>query len=319
MLPWTRIKYVLTRTVITAAIIFMLATAAFFAVRLAPGDPARNVAGISATPDEVEAQRHALGLDRPVQQQYVDYIKGMARFDFGNSYRTGDPVATTVAAKVLRTATLAVGAAMTILITGLGSGVAMAALTWRGGRRRIEAVYSGVTGVIGAVPDYVSGALLIIVFALWLDVLPAGGSTGAKALVLPLVALSLRPFSVLTRIARVETLAVLNQDYIRTARSKGIPPLNLYMVHVLPNVMAPTLTVVGLVLASLLGGVVVIEGLFARSGLGTTLVDALLANDYPMVQAIIVLFGVTVVVINLAVEMLVAVVDPRSATTSLAS
>ena len=137
MLPWTRIRYVLTRTVITAAIVFMLATAAFFAVRLAPGDPARNVAGIAATQEEVEAHRHALGLDRPVREQYVDYITGMVRLDFGSSYRTGDPVATTVAAKVLRTATLAVGAALTVLIAGLGLGVAMAALTWRGRRRRI--------------------------------------------------------------------------------------------------------------------------------------------------------------------------------------
>ena len=183
-------------------------------------------------------------------------------------------------------------------------------------RRRLDLAFGSVTSVFGSFPEFLTGTFVAIVFAVWLQLLPIAGSSGPKALILPVLALCLRPTAVLARIVRAETLNVLAQDYMRTARSKLLPTWAIYLRHALPNICASTLAVSGLIFAGLLGGAVVIENVFARVGLGSELVQAILARDYPVMQGIILTLGLGVVLVNALIDLGVALIDKRSLTDS---
>jgi peptide/nickel transport system permease protein len=189
-----------------------------------------------------------------------------------------------------------------------------AALTYQGRRRRFEVIFMAATGALGALPTFLAATLLAGVFAVWLRWLPVAGSGTWQQLVLPVLAISLAPTLLLARIIRLETLNVLAQDYIRTARSKRLPSLHLYAFHVLPNVLTAALTVAGLLFANLVGGTVLAENVFARVGLGTSLVQAVIAKDYPVVQGIVLVLGCTVVLVNLVVDVVLGLIDPRTLT-----
>jgi len=171
---------------------------------------------------------------------------------------------------------------------------------------------AGVTSVGGALPEFLASTFLAFVFAIWLRWLPVAGADERAAIVLPALAISLRPISVLSRIVRVETLNVLAQDYMRTARSKRLPPRLLYLRHALPNVLTAALTIGGLLFTGLLGGAVIVENVFAWPGLGTAVVQAVLNRDYPVIQGVILMLGMAVVLVNTLVDILLGVVDPRS-------
>jgi peptide/nickel transport system permease protein len=168
--------------------------------------------------------------------------------------------------------------------------------------------------VIGALPEYLAGTFLAFVFAVWLRLLPVAGDAGWSSLVLPALAIALRPSAVLARIVRVETLNVLAQDYMRTARSKRLPVRLIYLRHTLPNVTTAALSIGGLLFAGLIGGAVVVENVFARPGLGTALVSAVMNRDYPVIQGLILMIGVAVAFVNLMVDVLQGILDPRSLT-----
>jgi peptide/nickel transport system permease protein len=188
----------------------------------------------------------------------------------------------------------------------------MAVLT-RGGRgRRTELAFTSTSVVLAAVPEFLLGVALVYVFGVQLGWLPVAGRTGPDSYLLPVISLAVGPAAVLARIMRVELLSVLGADFIRTARAKRLPARLIYARHALPNAVTATLTLAGLLLSSLVAGTVLVENVFAWPGLGSTIVSSILAKDYPVVQGIVLVYGLGVLLVNLAVDVLLALLDPRS-------
>jgi peptide/nickel transport system permease protein len=209
---------------------------------------------------------------------------------------------------------MAVAALVIVLLVSVPLGMLMAGLTRNGRRKRLEIAFMGTTSGLGNVPDYVTGTVLIFVFAVQLAVLPPAGASGLDTLVLPALAVSLAPVAIVSRMVRLETLNVLAQDYMRTAASKRLPPRLVLFRHALPNVLTAALTLSGIVFTAVIGGVIVIENIFNRPGLGSALVQAVLIHDYPVVQGITLTLGVIVIVVSTVVDVLLAALDPRSLT-----
>jgi peptide/nickel transport system permease protein len=191
----------------------------------------------------------------------------------------------------------------------------MGALTRDGRHPKLELAFMSVTTTLAAIPDYLSGTILAFIFAVQLQWLPVSGAGSFETLILPALAVAASPTMSLARIVRVETLGVLSQDYIRTARSQRLPVPTIYVGHVLPNVLTYALTGGGLIFANIIGGALIVETVFARPGLGSSLVDGVINNNYPVVQGITLLLCVLVVAVNTFIDILIAVVDPRSLTT----
>jgi peptide/nickel transport system permease protein len=192
-------------------------------------------------------------------------------------------------------------------------GMVAAVLTRDGRRRGTELAFTSLTGLLATVPEFLYGVGLVVVFAVKLRLLPVAGQNGPRSYLLPVAALSIGSIAALARIVRAETLAVLGEDYIRVARSKQLPARLLYLRHVLPNMLTGSLTLGGLLLAGLVGGTVLVENVFAWPGLGTIAVSSVVQQDYPVAQAVILLLGATVLVINAAVDLMLGLLDPRSA------
>ncbi len=295
-----------------AAVLAALVVATFLLLHLMPGDPARRVAGVEATQADIAALREEFGLDLPLWQQFARYAGQLARGDLGRSFVTREPVTRIIAARLPNTLHLAGTALALMLIIALPLGLATAAATWGDRNRPIDLGFTVLASVMGALPGFLVATFLVFVFAIWLRLLPVAGAGRWDSVILPALAVGLRPMAELARITRVETLGVLAQDYVRTGRAKRLGPIRLYGLHVLPNVMTAVLTVSGMVFANLIGGAVVVENIFAWPGLGTTLVQSILTRDYPVIQGIVLLLGCAVVVINLGVDLALVVVDPRA-------
>jgi peptide/nickel transport system permease protein len=308
--PGTR--FLIRRLASLGIVVASLLVASFLIVHLIPGDPARTIAGIDASQEEVERVRRALGLDQPVLVQFVRYARNAGRLDFGRSFVTDEPVTKVIADRLPKTAQLALVALLLVMTLSIPLGMIVGALTREGRHPRAEVAFAAVTSVGGALPEFLASTFLAFLFAVWLRWLPVAGADERAAIVLPALAISLRPVSVLSRIVRVETLNVLAQDYIRTARSKRLPPGLLYLRHTLPNVLTAALTIGGLLFTGLLGGAVIVENVFAWPGLGTAVVQAVLNRDYPVVQGVILMLGIAVVLVNTLVDILLGIVDPRS-------
>jgi peptide/nickel transport system permease protein len=294
-----------------ASVLAALLLACFLLLHLVPGDPAQRVAGLDATPEDVANVRHALRLDRSLVVQFVDYAASVAHLEFGKSFVTNEPVARVIADRLPKTLELALAAILLVMGISLPFGMLAAAFTRENRNRGFELAFTAVTSTMSALPNFLSATFLAFFFAVWLRWLPVAGASQWSAVILPATAVGLRPLAELTRIVRVETLNVLAQDYLRTARGKRLPGRLIYLRHVLPNVLTSTLTIGGLVFAGLVGGTVVVENVFAWPGLGTALVQAILARDYPVVQGITLLLGFAVVLVNTAVDTTLNLVDPR--------
>jgi len=294
--------------IVLAALLF----ASFLIVRLIPGDPARTIAGLDASQEDVQRIRVALGLDKPLLVQFATYARRAVRLDFGHSFVTNEPVTTLIGDRLPKTVQLAAVALLLVMVLSVPLGMAAGAFTREGRHRRAEVMFAAVTSAGGALPEFLASTFLAFVFAVWLRWLPVAGSDERLAIVLPAVAISLRPIAVLARIVRVETLNVLAQDYIRTARSKRLPARLLYLRHTLPNVLTAALTIGGLLFTGLLGGAVIVENVFAWPGLGTAVVQGVLSRDYPVIQGVILMLGIAVVLVNTLVDVLLGLVDPRS-------
>ncbi|MBB2910567.1 peptide/nickel transport system permease protein [Streptosporangium becharense] len=308
--PWLR--FALRRTAAFAVSLAALVTITFLITQLVPGDPVRASLGPTAPASLVQERRAALHLDEPVLQQYRYYVEGLVRGDFGRSFTSGQPVAEVIADRFPMTLRLALVAFVVTLLVAVPLGMAIAVLT-RGGRRPgIEKSFSLTTGFVVSVPEYLMATALVALFAVTLDWLPVTGSSDWTAYVLPLVAISAVPIAVLARITRVETLKVLDQEYMRVARSKRLPRRLLYVRHALPNTLTATLTVGGMLLAGLVAGTVIVENIFSWPGLGTAIVEAIPQKNYPLVQAVALLLGTIVLLVNFVVDMLLARLDPRS-------
>ena len=306
--------FIARRFVGLVVITFVLVFLSFMLVRWIPGDPALVVAGPDANEAQLALIRRSLGLDRPPLEQFMTYVANLAHGDLGSSFFSREPVARIISQRVWTSVQLAAASLALVLLVAIPGGMLAAHLTRDGRHRRAEVGFTAVTSVVGSLPEYLAATFLAFVFAVWLRLLPVAGTEGWQSLVLPTLAISARPVAILTRIVRVETLNVLTQDYIRTARSKRLPERLIYLRHTLPNVVTAALTIGGVLFAAIVGGAVIIENVFARAGLGTALVNAVLSRDYPVIQGVILVLGVTVVVANTIVDILLGVLDPRSLT-----
>jgi peptide/nickel transport system permease protein len=290
----------------------VLVTAAFGMIHLIPGDPVRAALGPTATQELVEARRAALGLDQPLWQQYLDYLRGLFTGDLGVSMNSGMPVSDILGDRLPATVELAVlGFALAVLVS-VPLGLLFAVLT-RGGRRRpLELGFTSSSVVLAAIPEFLLAVALVWIFSVNLGWAPVAGRDGPASYVLPVVALALAPAAILARIVRVETLTVLRADYVRTARAKRLPSRTVYFRHALPNSLTAAITLGGLLLGALVAGTVLVENVFAWPGLGSTIVSSILAKDYPVVQGVVLVYGVGVLVVNLVVDVALALLDPRS-------
>jgi peptide/nickel transport system permease protein len=292
--------------------LWVLITAAFLMIHLVPGDPVRAALGLTAPADLVRARRAALGLDDPLLTQYWHYLRGVFSGDLGTSMASGLPVSNVISDRLPATVQLALLAFLIVIVISVPVGVVMAVLT-RGGRRRGgELAFTTTSVVLAAIPEFLLAVALVYVFAVTLHWLPVAGRSTPSSYVLPVAALAVAPAAVLARIVRVELLSVLGNDYVRTARAKRLPARLVYVRHALPNALTATLTLGGLLLTALVAGTVLVENVFAWPGLGSTIVQSILQRDYPMVQGIVLVYGVGVLLVNLGVDVLLALLDPRS-------
>jgi peptide/nickel transport system permease protein len=309
------LPYIGRRLIATIPVLAVVAVVVFMLLRLTTGDPAAIIAGDNATSQDVAAIRTRLGLDRPLVEQFAIWLGRLARGDFGESFFFKKPVSELIAERVEPTLALAVSTIVLTILLAVPLG--MLAAWWRD--RWLDRVVMGFSVLGFSVPVFVIGYLLIYFFAIELAWLPVQGYQRvreglggfAERLILPSVTLAVVFVALIARITRASVLEVLNADYVRTARAKGLGELPVMVRHVLRNAAVPIVTIIGVGIATLIGGVVVTESVYSIPGLGRLTVDAVLARDYPTVQAVILIFSVVYVLINLLVDLSYTLLDPR--------
>jgi peptide/nickel transport system permease protein len=300
------LRNVLKRLATALFVLLCTATVSFFLVRLS-GDPVKILLPPDATAAQESALRSSLGLDRPLLTQYLDFLWGLPRLDFGNSLVYGQPVSHILAERLPATIELATAALVVTLVIAIPAGIFAA---MRRGRGSDHAVMTGV--LLGqSTPAFWVGILLILVFAVGLHALPASGYGSFANLVLPAVTLSVYSVAVVARLLRSSLIDVLSSDHIRTARAKGFGPLKVVLTHGLRNASLPVVTVVGLEVGGLLGGAILTERVFSWPGVGQLTIEAISNRDFPLVQATILFFAATFVVVNLIVDLSYSFLDPR--------
>lgn len=307
-----RARYILWRIGILVLSLWILVTGTFLLIRLIPGDPVRAMLGPHVAPELVEAKRHELGLDQPVLTQYWHFLQGLATGDLGDSMTLRTPVFEVLMSRLPVTLLLATASIIVILTTSIVLGFLVAVRTYHHPGSRFETAFIGGTSLIHTIPEFVMGVLLVYIFSVTLHWLPVAGLSSNLGYVLPIVALSLGHLAGFSRIVRVEALRVLAEDYVTTARSKRLPARIIYFRHCLPNIVAAVLTIGGLALSGLLSGTVVVENVFALPGLGTTVVDAISANDFVLIQGTVLVLGTFVLLINFTIDLLINRFNPRS-------
>ena len=301
------LRYTLKRIIGVLPTLIIVVTFVFFFVRMIPGDPARLVAGEQATLDAVEAVRVQLGLDQPIHIQYLKYVGGLLRGDLGMSLRTKRPVLTEVAARYGNTMALTLASLVWSTIVGVILGV------WSGKNRGKWQDFTGMTLAVSGIslPNFWIGFLLIMLFSVKLRWFPTTGTGSWKNLVLPAIALGTSIAAIIARFTRSSIVEVMKEDYIRTARAKGLREKTVTWGHAFRNSMISVVTVVGLQFGFLLGGSVVTEAVFAYPGLGQLLVESVNYRDYPAIQSLILIFSLQFIIINLIVDILYAVLNPE--------
>jgi peptide/nickel transport system permease protein len=279
----------------------------FLLVRLIPGDPARLIAGIQAQEEEVARIRIELGLTRPLHVQYGIFLRRLARGDLGLSAVTRVPVVEEVASRMRATVLLALCSIVLAAVVGMAAGIVSATRQYS----LLDYLVMSVALFGVSIPVFWLGLMLMLLFSVYLHWLPAGGYGGPQHLVLPSIALSAFSVAIIARMTRSSLLEVFGQDYIRTARAKGLHHQIVILKHALKNALIPILTVIGLQFGALLGGAILTETTFAWPGLGRLLVSAISSRDYPVIQGIVLVFAAIFALVNLAVDLLYAYVDPR--------
>ncbi len=307
--------YIVRRILATVPVMAVVALFVFSLLYIAPGDPAAVIAGDQATPADVERIRQSLGLDRPFLVQFGEWVWNILHANLGTSIFTNLPVTAMIAQRIEPTLSLMAVTLVFAVSVAVPLGVVAA---WRAGTFVDRAVMA--FAVFGfSVPVFVVGYLLAFVFALELEWLPVQGYTPLSEgigpwlenLILPAAALGCVYIALIARMTRAAMLEVLGQDYIRTARAKGIGQYGILFIHALKNAAVPIVTVIGIGIALLIGGAVVTESVFAIPGLGRLTVDAILRRDYPVIQGVVLLFSFVYVVVNLLVDLTYTVLDPR--------
>lgn len=300
------VRFIVQRAVRSALTLWLVVTIVFIVLRLS-GDPARLLLPEGTPPAEVASLRQAWGLDEPVIQQYLRYFAHLAHGDFGTSFRQPRPAFDLVLERLPATAELAISAFVCAALIGVLIGTVSARTYGSPWDRSIQVVLS----LLQASPAFVVGIMLILIFSVRLHLLPSSGRGAFQQLFLPVLTISLVSIGSLARLARACLLDVLNLDYIRTARSKGLGESTVIIVHAWRNAALPLITILALDLSSLLMGTVIVETVFAWPGLGRFAVESVTARDYPVVQATVVVFAFIVVGVNFLVDCSYALLDPR--------
>jgi len=299
--------YLIKRLLLAVPVLLGVSVVVFTMIRLIPGDPAQLMAGQAATEEIIREIRETLGLDRPVVVQYAIFLRNAARGDLGHSLFNRAPVTEELALRFPRTVRLGVASMLVAAAIGVPAGIISATrhLTW------VDSLVMVVALAGVSIPVFWLGLNLILIFAVRLQWLPAIGHETWAHLILPAVTLGTASAAIIARMTRSAMLEVLRQDYVRTARAKGVAEPSVVGRHALRNALIPVVTVIGLQLGTLLGGAVLTETVFAWPGVGRLLVDAVLARDYPIIQGTVLLITSTFVLLNVLVDMVYAVLDPR--------
>jgi len=307
--------FILRRVIATIPVMAFVALFVFSLLYIAPGDPAAVIAGDQATPQDVERIRQGLGLDRPFLVRFGEWLFNVLRGDLGISIFTSLPVTELIKQRVEPTVSLMLVTLLLAISIAVPLGVIAA---WKAGSL-IDRLAMAISVTGFSVPVFVVGYLLAYIFALQLDWLPVQGYTPLKQglwpwfenLILPAITLGFVYIALIARITRASMLEVLQQDYVRTARAKGVTQPSILFVHALKNAAIPIVTVIGIGIALLIGGAVVTESVFAIPGLGRLTVDAILRRDYPVIQGLVLMFSFVYVLINLIVDVIYTLIDPR--------
>jgi ABC-type dipeptide/oligopeptide/nickel transport system permease component len=288
-------------------VVFGVLLLTFLLVHLVPGDPVEVMLGESATSADRGALRAELGLDQPLPLQFATYLGKLAKGDFGHSIHSHAAIADLLAERIPATAQLALLSLAVAVAIGLPLGI-VAALRYRGWPDRVATVSALA---LSAMPHFCLGPLLMLVFALWLGWLPVSGMESSGSIVLPALTLASGLAAILTRMTRASLLEVLSEDFVRTARAKGLPGRTVILRHALKAALLPVVTVVGLQLGSLLAGAVITETVFGWDGVGRLLVESIEKRDYPVTQACVLVIALTYVLVNLLTDLAYARLDPR--------
>ncbi len=328
-------KYIFKRLLMVIPTLVGVSLLVFFIIHLIPGDPAQVMLYPKGTPEEIEALRHKLGLNKPLAVQYMDWVINAVHLDLGNSVFSGEKVVSEIFNRFPATIELTLGALLIAVLVGIPLGVIAAR------KKNTFLDYSCITfSLLGvSIPVFWLGLMLIFIFSASLGLLPVSGRmamgmpiqditgfylldailTGNKAafgdifkhLILPSVALATVPLALIVRITRSSMLDVFTQDYMRTAKAKGLPVRRVIYKHALKNSLIPVITVIGIQVGSLLGGAILTETVFSWPGIGSLVIDAIYSRDYPVIQGVVFIIALIMIIVNLIVDIIYAYVDPR--------
>ena len=300
-------SFLLSRLFSAAIVIFGVSLLVFFFLHMVPGDPVEVMLGESAQPADREALRHALGLDQPLLTQMGQYYGNLLRFDLGTSLYSQRPIADMLLERMPATAELAIASLIVAVMIAFPLG-ALAAVR-KDSRWDQGAMGMSLVGV--SIPNFLMGPILILVFSLWLGWFPVSGRDGFASIILPALTLGTAMAAILSRMIRATLLETLHEDYIRTARAKGMSETVVIWRHAMRNALLPVITLLGLQLGTLLGGAVITEVVFSWPGLGSLTIESIQKRDYPVVQACVLVISVAYVVINTLTDLVYGWLDPR--------
>jgi peptide/nickel transport system permease protein len=300
-------QFIINRILSGIVVIFGISIFSFLLIHFIPGDPVKIMLGMNATPEQVEKLTHHLGLDKPLLVQYGQYLANVFQGDFGTSLKTGRPVLTEILDRFPETVKLALFGLLIAIVIGISLGILAAKFK----DTFIDKACTVLATFGVSIPSFWLAILLVMIFSVKLSWFPIANGTGFRDLVLPAVTLGVVASTMIMRLTRNGMVEVLSNDYIRTAKAKGLDERIILIRHALRNVLIPVVTVIGLQLAALLGGTVIIEQVFNWPGLGTLALGGITSRDFPLIQGTILFMGVVYVSINILVDILYSVIDPR--------
>lgn len=304
---WAAVFLLGRRVLLTLPVLWAVVTLVFLLIHIVPGDPARQLVGENATEEQYQAARSDLGLDKPLLKQYSDYWRGLAGGDWGENPVTRQKVLERIASRYPATIKLAAAALLLAIAVSIPLGVTAA--THHGSLIDSASTLVALLGI--SLPSFALGPLLILTFSVELGVTPVSGSGELASIILPAVTLGAALSAILTRIVRSSVLEELGEDYVRTARAKGLPERTVIYKHVLKNGLIPVVTVLGLQFGVLLAGAIITERVFSWPGIGSLLVDSISERDYKLTQGCILAIAATYVLVNTATDIVYRFLDPR--------
>ncbi len=301
------VAFIVRRLLLTIPVVWIVVTLVFSLIHIVPGDPVAQMLGEGAAASQIDQMRHDLGLDRPVLAQYRSYVTGLVHGDLGSSFRFQESVLSSILTRYPATIELALAAAIFSILLAVPFGVIGAIRRGRGADRAVA--FISLLGI--SLPAFALGPLLILLFSIELGLLPVSGRGGVDHLLLPAVTLGGAIAAITTRMVRGSMLEEIKQDYVRTARAKGLNERAVIFKHAFRNGLIPVITILGLQMGTLLAGAIFTESIFSWPGIGRLTIQAINARDYPLVQGCILVIAVSYILINLLTDILYSIVDPR--------